>query len=123
MTETRELHPYEPVSVTRKPQLTLVAVKQRLDIQTQETTEVETVRVVQIEKAESPDVCDIPYFGKYYLFHRWFMTIEDVWSWKHSIPLRSSWRSLPGTRLRRYAWVEFCRSGSREKVRNGDSSC
>ena len=40
------------------------------------TTEVETVPVVQIEKAESPGVCDIPYFGKYYLFHRWFMTIE-----------------------------------------------
>ena len=87
MTEAREFHPYEPVNVTRKPQLTLVAVKQRLDTQTQETTEVETVPVVQIEKAESPGVCDIPYFGKYYLFHRWFMTIEDVWSWKHSIPL------------------------------------
>ena len=56
MTEAREFHPYEPVNVTRKPQLTLVAVKQRLDIQTQETTEVETVRVVQIEKAESPGV-------------------------------------------------------------------
>jgi hypothetical protein len=56
MTEARELHPCEPVNVTRKPQLALVAGKQRLDTQTQETTEVEAVRVVQIEKSECPGV-------------------------------------------------------------------
>ena len=85
--EAQDFHSYKPFGLKRKLYFALVALIQRLDSRMQGRIEVESTSAVQTKVAEAPIVEEIPFTGRYYLIHRWYLMIDNAWSWKCSIPL------------------------------------
>ena len=85
--EAQDFDTYKPFGLKRKLYFALVALIQRLDSRMQERIEVESTSAVPTKEMEVPNVEEIPFTGRYYLIHRWYLMVDNVWSWKGSIPL------------------------------------
>ena len=85
--DAQDFHSYKPFGLKRKLYFALVALIQRLDSRMQERIEVESALAVQTKEMEVQTVEEIPFTGRYYLIHRWYLMIDNAWSWKGSIPL------------------------------------
>ena len=85
--EAQDFDSYKPFGLKRKLYFALVALIHRLDSRMQERIEVESTSAVQTKEMEVSTVEEIPFTGRYYLIHRWYLMIDNSWSWKGSIPL------------------------------------